>query len=52
MSGVVVSCHGWRFQLLDQNPDHIDEDDYVNLAKKKQNKHMYADMLKIFNKKH
>lgn len=34
MSGVVVSCHGWRFQLLDQNPDHVDEDDYVDLAKK------------------
>lgn len=32
MSGVIVSSHGWRFQLLNQNPDHIDEDDYVDLV--------------------
>lgn len=32
MSSVIVSSHGWRFQLLNQNPDHIDEDDYVDLV--------------------
>lgn len=33
MSSVVISSHGWRFQLLNQNPDHVDEDHYVDLWK-------------------
>lgn len=32
MSSVIVPGHGRRFKLLDQNPDHIDEDDYVDLV--------------------
>lgn len=31
MSGVTVSSHCWRFELLNQNPDYIDEDDNVDL---------------------
>lgn len=32
MSSVIVPDHGWRFKLLNQNPDHVDEDDYVDLV--------------------
>lgn len=31
MSSVTVSSHGWRFELLNQNPNYIDEDDNVDL---------------------
>lgn len=32
MTSITVSCSGWRFKLLDQNPDNIYEDDYVDLS--------------------
>lgn len=32
MPSVIVAGHGWRLQLLHQNPDHIDENDYVDLG--------------------
>lgn len=32
MSSVIVPGHGWRFKLLNQNPDHVDEDDNVDLV--------------------
>lgn len=40
MSSVIVSSHGRRFKLLNQNPDHIDEDDDVDLVEIYA--HMYA----------
>lgn len=32
MPGVIVPTHGGRLELLNQNPDHIDEDDDVDLG--------------------
>lgn len=32
MTCVTVPGHGGRFQLLDQNPDHVDKDDNVDLV--------------------
>lgn len=31
MAGVVVSGHGWRLELLNQNSDHVDENENVDL---------------------
>lgn len=31
----VIATDAWRFQLLDQNADHIDEDDEVHLHRNK-----------------
>lgn len=34
VSSVIVPCHGRRFKLFNQNPDDVDEDDYVDLEEK------------------
>lgn len=34
VSGVIVACYGGRFELLNQDPDYVDEDDDVDLEEK------------------
>lgn len=41
MSSVTVSSHGWRFELLNQNPDYIDKDDNVDLRYTCAHKHTH-----------